>query len=93
MRLELAMARAGITYRQFDHWNRIGLLPWGNPGSGNRRPRDIRDHEAQLLITMGRLVSDGVTPKRANEAAMELVDAGKTRLGGFTLIAERGAAA
>lgn len=85
MNLELAMARGGISYRQFDYWNSTGLLPWGNPGSGNPRPRDISDADAEQLITIGRLVADGVTPKRAAAIARVLANGGTAVIGGMTL--------
>jgi hypothetical protein len=85
MNLELAMARAGISYRQYDYWNTIGLLPWGNTGSGNRRPRQIDAADATTLITMGRLVADGVTPRRAAAIARVLANGGTATIGGLVL--------
>ncbi len=87
MNLELAMARGGISYRQYDHWNRKGILPWGNPGSGNPRPRDITDTEGALLITMGLLVGEGVAPSRAWILACDVARTGRANLGGLTVTA------
>jgi hypothetical protein len=85
MNLELALARGGITYRQFDYWNTRGFLPWGNPGSGHSRPIHIDDRMAEVVIAMGRLVNDGFTPKRAREIAERLVDEGQVEVGGCLL--------
>lgn len=59
-----AIETAGITYRQFDYWWRMGWVGDGSePGSGGRRDLD----EAQLvrLRRLAALVNTGLRPDLA----------------------------
>ena len=63
------MAYAGLTYRQVDHWTRLGYLrpPEPTPGSGAQRM--FSPHEARVAYVMGALVRGGVEPGAAALAA------------------------
>lgn len=63
--------RAGITYRQFDHWITKGFMPGGHPGHGHSREYTREDFAR--LTRMARLVRHGLQPK----AAAAFIDAGK----------------
>lgn len=60
-------ARIGATYRQLDHWCRIGLLDVKTLGSGDRRRWPL----AELLVAhaMARLVRAGLKPAAAARVA------------------------
>ena len=58
----------GITYRQLDHWVRLGLLrPLHLGGSGN--PREWTRAELDVAKAMGRLVAAGLRPEAASRVA------------------------
>jgi hypothetical protein len=60
----------GITYRQVDHWCRVGHLhpePEGNPGSGWARA--FSPTEVRVAYVMGALVRGGVNVPAAALAA------------------------
>jgi DNA-binding transcriptional MerR regulator len=58
----------GITYRQCDHWVRLGLLkPLHLGGSGS--PREWTHAELEVARTMGRLVAAGMKPEPASRVA------------------------
>ena len=69
-----AAKKAGITYRQFDHWIRRGYIAGGCPGSGRRR--DISADEFDVLARMAGLVRAGVTPAAAAELARQPIKRG-----------------
>ncbi|AKU15768.1 MerR family transcriptional regulator [Luteipulveratus mongoliensis] len=76
---------AGLTYRQFDYWCGLGLIP-GQPerlGSGHRRKltRDQIEH----LRVMAQLVRAGFTPSAASEASVSIRATGSWRVGPFTV--------
>lgn len=58
----------GITYRQCDHWTRLGLLkPLHVGGSGNAR--EWTRAELDVARVMGRLVAAGLKPEPASRVA------------------------
>lgn len=58
----------GATFRQLDHWVRVGYLrPVGGDGPG--RHRDWPGDEVRVAKTMTRLVQAGVRPEAAHRAA------------------------
>lgn len=68
--------RAGVTYRQLDHWFRLGYLsangqPTGSPGSGH--DREFTYDEVRRLTLLARLVSAGVKPSKAAQYARTMV--------------------
>lgn len=66
------LERTGITYRQLDHWTRIGYLrpDNGSPGSGNSRRYPAT--EADVADLMARLVGIGMAPKQAHTIARKM---------------------
>ena len=55
----LAAETAGITYKQLDHWTRLGHLhPVGGSGTGNSRA--WTDDEVEIARRMGRLTAAGL---------------------------------
>jgi DNA-binding transcriptional MerR regulator len=72
-----AVREAGITYRQLDHWARLGYLrPVQAGGSGNAR--EWTRAEVNIARLMGRLVRAGVAVEtaalfaRASQARSEI---------------------
>jgi DNA-binding transcriptional MerR regulator len=60
--------RAGISYRQLDHWARIGYLkPQGSTASG--RERNWSPAEQDVAVAMGQLCQYGIPPKLARDLA------------------------
>ena len=58
----------GISYRQCDHWTRLGLLkPLHIGGSGT--PREWTRAELDVARVMGRLVAAGLKPEPASRVA------------------------
>jgi DNA-binding transcriptional MerR regulator len=58
----------GITYRQCDHWVRLGLLkPLHVGGSGSSR--EWTHAELDVARVMGRLVAAGLKPEPASRVA------------------------
>lgn len=57
----------GITYRQFDHWWRMGWIGDGStPGSGHDRA--LTDRQVQRIRLMAELVNAGIRPDVAAKA-------------------------
>lgn len=90
---DLLLIRAGVTYRQVDHWVRQG---WVEPRfwrkGGDRADegksgyvRDFTDHEQQVIIAMGRLTGAGIRAEVAARVARSMVDQGH-----WTVRLERG---
>jgi MerR HTH family regulatory protein len=52
-------SRAGITYRQLDHWARIGHVQPTGVGSGTRRQWSYI--EMRTAVLLARLVKSGIT--------------------------------
>jgi len=72
-------AAAGVTYRQLDHWARLGWLqpePRIETGSGNNR--EWSDTEVQVVKAIARLLEAGFTPRAAMETARAFVDGQRT---------------
>lgn len=61
----------GISYRQFDHWCRIGYLRAETTGSG--RDRDFTPSEIRIAHRMAELVKLGFRPEKAAEYARAVV--------------------
>jgi DNA-binding transcriptional MerR regulator len=59
--LELAR-RAGITYRQLDHWLSIGLVWPSHPAHGSGTYVGWQEEDAAWVVAVGRLVNLGVAP-------------------------------
>jgi DNA-binding transcriptional MerR regulator len=78
--------RAGITYRQLDHWVTNHLLhPTGdpNPGQGPDRWRQFTEDETRIACWMALLVRHGIQPHVAASLARDLHTHGHARLGLF----------
>lgn len=73
MNSSTAADRAGITYRQLDHWIRKGYINGALPGSGN--PRTINGHEADVVRDMAALVRAGFRPDVAARIARQALEA------------------
>lgn len=87
--------RAGITYRQLDHWCRAGYLQASNAGGGSGNPRWLTWSERTVLDAMAGLVRAGVRPERAAALARgdrEAIAALEDVLAACRVIAARGAA-
>lgn len=75
MNSERVCATAAITYRQLDHWTRLGYLrPMqenrkGNPGVGSGYDRDYPASEVAAARVMGQLLAAGLTPAAAARVA------------------------
>ena len=66
--IDVPWERAGITYRQYDHWVRKEYLPGiGTPGYGNARA--VTREQYNHLAKMSKLVRKGMTPQAASEYA------------------------
>jgi DNA-binding transcriptional MerR regulator len=63
------LRQAGITYRQLDHWSRIGYLKPSNPDCGSGRRRDFPMAEVTVARRMALLVNAGLTLKTAHRVA------------------------
>ena len=78
--------RAGITYRQLDHWTRTGLVTAANGETHQGLPRTYDEAEARVVCWMARLVDTGIAPRTAARVARDLDASGGTAgLGDFTL--------
>lgn len=66
--------RANITYRQLDHWLRLGILEAADgraePGSGH--PRTFTDREAALASAVGDLAALGMSLTACRHLATQL---------------------
>ena len=69
-----AMNQAGITWRQLDHWTRLGLVRTEEriKASGYRRTYVMP--EVHIMWVMGRLVRNGFDPSRAAKIARIIVE-------------------
>lgn len=65
----VAMADAGLTYRQLDYWTNKGYLYSTNSGCGSGHERHWPDSELRVAATMRRLVEAGLTVKAAHTVA------------------------
>jgi hypothetical protein len=66
--IDVPWDRAGITYRQYDHWVTKGYLPGiGNPGYGTERV--VTREQFEHLAKMAKLVKGGMVPKAASDYA------------------------
>lgn len=72
MRFTDAVADAGISYRQADHWSRQQWVNVPQDGSGN--PREISRREALVLHRMGVLVRAGMKASFAAPIARSTVE-------------------
>ena len=63
--------RAGISYRQLDHWIRCGYVP-GVDTAGQGHPREFTAPAERRVILLGRLTRAGFTPLRAVQIARGL---------------------
>lgn len=60
----------GISYRQLDHWTRLGYLhPVLRRGPGIGRPREWPEYELATAAAMGRLVRLGLSLELAHRVA------------------------
>lgn len=59
----------GISYRQLDHWIRLGLLKPLHLGGGSGNAREWTRAELNVARTMGRLVAAGLKPEPASRVA------------------------
>lgn len=64
-----ALLRAGLTYRQADHWTRRGYLRPTNPDCGSGHGRDYPASEVRVAGVMVRLVAAGLTVEAAHTVA------------------------
>jgi hypothetical protein len=67
--------RAGITYRNLDHWVRRGWLHPEHVGRGPGSRRHWPTHEQQVAALMARCVNIGMTPALAARVARAAVGA------------------
>ena len=72
MRFTEAVQKAGVSYRQADHW--AGQRWIDAPGGGSGTVREIGPREAMVLARMGTLVRVGVTPAAAAGIARAAVE-------------------
>lgn len=72
MNSKTAAERAGITYRQLDHWIRKGYVNGSLPGQGN--PRRIPEPEADIVRDMAALVRAGFRPEVAARIARDSME-------------------
>lgn len=68
---ELAAA-TGLTYRQVDHWTRLGVLQPDVPAEGSGSAREWSDHEARIATVLCRLRDFGAPTHVLGEVAGEL---------------------
>jgi hypothetical protein len=77
-------ARAGVSYRQLDHWIRQGWVPVpdGTPGKGT--PRVFTPEAEAVAVAMGDLVTAGCTASAASVLAPQVAaGCGAVRVGRF----------
>lgn len=67
--------RAGISYRQLDHWARTGLLPDNAAGSGSSR--SFTQHDVTIARIVKALLDKGFGVRGAFEIARIVVDTGE----------------
>jgi hypothetical protein len=79
--------RAGITYRQLDHWVTRGYLHprrrAHNPGSGH--PRTFTPREGDVAEAMAGLVALGMLPAAAAKIGRRIVTKGEAKVGGLRI--------
>lgn len=77
---------AGITYRQFDYWSRLGYITAEVPAIGQGSRRLFTQAEALRTRLMAELIRDaGITPAKAAELSKELSARGEVRCGKFLI--------
>lgn len=64
-----AFVDAGLSYRQLDHWTRVGYLRPSHPGRGSGSVRAFPRSELAVARVMLRLTAAGVTPDAAHRVA------------------------
>lgn len=75
-------ARAGITYRQLDHWCRQGYVPGrGATSEGRGVVRHFTAQAERRVMTLARLVRAGLPVARAADLAEPLERDGQVELG------------
>lgn len=74
MKYDEAWTRAGITYRQADHWRSRGWVKASIEGSGFIS--EISTTEARILTRMATLVTAGMKPQAAARIARATVEQG-----------------
>lgn len=83
-------ADLGITYRQLDHWSRMGYLRpvrlERGKGGGTGSPRVWPPGELQVARLMGRLTAAGIQPSLAAVVARKWPDAEEIAPGVFIQI-------
>jgi hypothetical protein len=67
-------AELGITYRQLDHWTRLGYLRpvqphWNIRSGGTGYARQWPESELAIAASMGRLIRLGLTVEAAHRVA------------------------
>lgn len=65
--LDHVVHTTGATYRQLDHWCRMGYLHPGSPGTGHSRVWPST--EIVVAAKMVRLVKAGISPRVAEQVA------------------------
>lgn len=71
MNASMCADRAGISYRQFDHWCRRGYIPdVASKGSGNER--ELTRDQFAYVMKLAKLVKAGVNVHAAAEALKKL---------------------
>jgi hypothetical protein len=94
--LSLTVAeRAGVTYRQLDHWTRVGYVrARAREADSSGFLRHYDEAEMAVAVWMARLVQAGILPKSAAGYARMYVETGSmviTLRGGWSLhLAEDG---
>jgi hypothetical protein len=86
--VELCVA-AGISYRQCDHWSRVGLIhAIGQDTPGTGYARRYNDTEVRIAGLMKRLLDIGLLPQGAARYARQVVVTGQpvTLAGGLVRI-------
>lgn len=83
-------AIAGLSYRQVDHWTRMGYLHTiGNPtpgsGGGPAYTREYDDDQVSLACQMSRLVKAGIPMPKAHHVALQILSHGYARIHGYVV--------
>lgn len=80
-----AAERAGITYRQLDHWIDLGLVVSEPAEPGMGVGRSVDDEECEVVRWMAELVRLGVDHTPASQVAHAIYHHDQARLGLFTI--------
>lgn len=75
----------GPTYRQLDHWTRLGLLRTEHDVPGSGHPREWQRSELRVSRLMVRLLNAGLDLRRAHDVARSTEPAAGTPVGGVQL--------